>query len=148
MLSPAYFSETKGDKLLNAMISLNAKTGAVSVIPTIPGSTLTYDSKKYSLTAAQQQELKQKVGVAQKQAATDFIIKGKKIDKKYAYKTTDGKDRRTNSLIGFTKVINKSKGLYTDDDLRAKVLDGVMQDAYEKAVADFVKAHKDLVLKK
>ena len=145
-LNPAYVQKAKDDPLLNAMIVLNASTDAASVMPTIPGKTLTYKNNKYSLSAEQQTDLRKTVGEAQRKAAEAFVLKGHTVRKNYERASTREDDpvkRYAWYNISFDKVDNKSKGKYTDDDLRAKVLDDVMQSAYEQAVSAWYEANKN-----
>jgi hypothetical protein len=154
-LLPWYSSKLKDDNTIKGMISLEKeKTDGLgtNTIPKIPSASLPgvgdYKNKTYQLTADQLTELKKQVGVAQKQAADAFIAANKKVNLKYQYATGTSKNAYAESFVTFSSVNNKSKGKYSDEDLKVKALDNLMGKAYDDAVIAFIKAHKDLVLKK
>ena len=138
LVSPANIYIPKDDKVTQTLIDLTTKVRGVANEYPMPQQVSQDTMDKYHLTPEEMTKLKKAVGQAQYKAAEDFITNGVEIGYDKVKKSNKSGRGNAGGVVSMGTFHNNSRGLYTDDELRAKAAKSVMEKAYKQAFDDML----------
>ena len=150
-LSPATI-KTKNETVVDEQIKdLYDLTGEISILPTIPKNSITFDEKKYNMSAEEYTDYKQKYGITsynllQKLFKTETYKKSDEKEKAnlisdvYSHAQDVAKDQFLSSKdVEYTNATEKKEKVYKENAIVGAIKNDISPEAYTTMIKDYGK---------